>query len=291
MTDGEGGIEHLRLAAADGVTLHAVAAGPADGPLVLLLHGFPEFWYGWRKQLGPLAGAGFRVVAPDQRGYNLSDKPPSVADYVIDRLAADVVAVAESMGYRDRPFALAGHDWGGVVAWWTAVRYPERLRRLAVLNAPHPAIMPRHARRHPAQAVKSWYVLFFQLPALPETLIRMNGFALGRNALVGSARPGTFSADDLDRYAEAWAQPGALTAMLNWYRALLRFPPRARSIRVPVPTRVIWGARDRFLERSAAEASLAVCDEGRLDLIEEATHWAHLEEPERVNGLLIEALR
>ena len=202
-----------------------------------------------------------------------------------------MIALAASLGYGDRPFALAGHDWGGVVAWWTATRYPERLRRLAVLNAPHPAIMPRYAVTHPTQALKSWYVLFFQLPAAPEALIRMNRFALGRRALLGSARPGTFAADDLDRYAEAWEQPGALAAMLNWYRALLRFPPpRTPSLRVTAPTRVIWGARDRFWERGTAEASLALCNDGRLDVIEEATHWVQLEEPERVNRLLVEAL-
>ena len=112
-----------------GLRLHVVAAGPDDGPLIILLHGFPEFWYGWRHQIGPLAEAGFRVVAPDQRGYNESDKPEGIAAYGLDELAADVAAIADAFGRET--FDLVGHDWGGVVAWWTALRYPLRVRRLS----------------------------------------------------------------------------------------------------------------------------------------------------------------
>jgi pimeloyl-ACP methyl ester carboxylesterase len=128
----------------NGVTLHAVHSGPEGGPLAILLHGFPEFWYGWRHQIGPLAGAGHRVLAPDQRGYNTSDKPVRVADYALDLLAADVIGLIDAAGAGRARAALIGHDWGGIVAWWAALRYPERIERLAVLNAPHPVAFRRY---------------------------------------------------------------------------------------------------------------------------------------------------
>ncbi len=207
----------------NGSRLHAVAAGPADGPLVILLHGFPEFWYSWRKQIGPLAEAGYRVVAPDQRGYNLSSKPPEIADYAVGNLVADVIAIADQLGH-DK-FCLAGHDWGAAVAWTTALQFPERLKKLAILNVPHPAVFTRTVRSNPRQMRRSWYMAFFQLPRLPEWRFSSNNFAAGVRALVASSRPGTFTADDLDEYRNAWANPGAVTAMLNWYRAFFRARP------------------------------------------------------------------
>ena len=147
--DATGAFDTARLPT-NGIVLHAAMAGAADGKLVVLLHGFPEFCYGWRRQIGPLAQAGLRVAAPDQRGYNLSDKPDGVAAYTLDALADDVLGLANALG-RDR-FAVVGHDWGGVVAWHLAGRNPERVSRAAILNAPHPATLGRYARRHPRQA-------------------------------------------------------------------------------------------------------------------------------------------
>ncbi len=282
--DGRAAEVHL---AANGVRLHAVEAGPRDGPLVLLLHGFPEFWWGWRRQIEPLAAAGLRVVAPDGRGYNLSDRPRGVGAYDLDTLAADAIGIADALGRRT--VSLVGHDWGGLVAWWAASRYPDRVERLAILNAPHPAIVGAYMRRRPAQALRSSYIGFFQLPLVPERLLAANDFALMRRAMRRSARPGTFSEADLDRYAQAWARPGALTAMLDWYRALRRRPPMPDP-GVQAPTLVIWGGRDRFLERGLAEASLALCREGRALWLDEASHWVHLEEAETVNLALLRFL-
>jgi pimeloyl-ACP methyl ester carboxylesterase len=286
-TYGLPGVESLRLRA-NGIELHAAAAGPPDGPLVLLLHGFPEFWYGWRRQIGPLAAAGLRVVAPDGRGYNLSDKPPGTAAYTLDTLADDVLGLARVLG-RDR-FAVVGHDWGAVVAWHLAGRNPERVERAAVLNGPHAATWRDFARAHPSQALRSWYAAFFQVPALPEWTLAAADFAAMRSSLVRTARPGTFPEADLRRYRDAWARPGALTAMLNWYRALARrgAPPRPPRIRVPL--RVVWGDRDPFLDRGLVEAGLALCDRGEAFHLPEATHWVQHEEPERVNRLLVEFL-
>jgi len=281
------GLESLRLRS-NGIELHAVAAGPADGPLVILLHGFPEFWYGWRRQIGPLAAAGLRVVAPDQRGYNLSAKPQRSAAYALDTLGDDVLGLADALG-RER-FALVGHDWGGVVAWHLGGRDPQRIDRVAILNAPHPALVWRHVRRHASQALKSWYVAYFQLPLLPELSLSAADFFMLRHTLRRTARPGVFTAAEFRVYREAWRQPGALTAMLGWYRALPRSARQLAPAHIPAPVRVIWGDRDAFLDRGHAEAALALCDRGETFHIPEATHWVQHEEPDRVNRLLIEFL-
>jgi len=274
-----------------GVSLHVAVSGPEEGPLVILLHGFPEFWYGWRLQIGPLADAGFRVLAPDQRGYNLSDKPQGIDNYTLDALSDDVVALIDASG-REKA-RIVGHDWGGIVAWWTAIRHPSRVERLAILNAPHPEFLIRRTfMRRPSQLLKSWYVLMFQLPWLPETVYGRHGGKPLAEALRKSSRPGTFTDDALAEYRSAWSQPGALTAMINYYRAAFRAKPQIPAdLRIHVPTLIVWGTDDAFINREFADESLARCDQGRLVLIDGATHWVQHEEPERVNRLLLEFLR
>jgi pimeloyl-ACP methyl ester carboxylesterase len=256
---------------------------------VVLLHGFPEPWLCWRHQVGPLARAGFRVLAPDQRGYNTSDKPPRIADYALDVLAADVLGLIDAAGRAEA--ALVGHDWGGIVAWWLALRHPDRVGRLAVLNAPHPVAFRRALRRHPSQLLRSWYAFAFQIPRLPEAHFRRANWRGLVGLLRATSRPGAFTDEDLDRYRRAWSEPGAITAMIHWYRAALRHRPSPPADpRVRVPTLVLWGARDAALGRAVAEESLALCDDGRIEWFEEATHWLPHEEPERVNRLLLEFL-
>ena len=275
--------QHLQT---NGISLHAVEAGPADGPLVILLHGFPEFWYGWRHQIEALANAGYRVLAPDQRGYNLSDKPKGIGAYNLDALAADVAGLIDAAG-RARA-CLVGHDWGGAVAWWTAIKYPQRLEKLAILNAPHPKVMRWNLLHNRAQRRKSWYMFMFQMPLLPEWRMRRANWEIGQRALQGTSRPGTFSEADLALYREAWSQPGAAKAMINWYRASLRSrPQRVASSRVTAPALIIWGTRDKFLGRELAEQSVALCDNGKLVWVEGASHWVQHEEPARVNELLL----
>jgi pimeloyl-ACP methyl ester carboxylesterase len=280
--------EHARIAT-NGITLHVARAGPEDGPAVVLLHGFPEPWSCWRHQVGPLAEAGYRVIVPDQRGYNTSDKPPRVADYALDLLAADVIGLIDAAGRAKA--AVVGHDWGGVVAWWVALRHPDRVERLAILNAPHPVAFRRLLFRLPAQLLRSWYVFFFQLPRLPEANFRRaNWHALAR-ALRTTSRPGTFTDEDLDQYRRAWSEPGAIRSMIHWYRASLRHgPPTPADPKIHVPTLLLWGTGDAFIRRDAAEASLALCDDGRLEWFEGATHWLHHEEPGRVSRLLLDFL-
>jgi pimeloyl-ACP methyl ester carboxylesterase len=272
----------------NGITLHCIEAGPEDGPLVILLHGFPEFWWGWRYQIGPLADAGFRVLVPDQRGYNLSDKPEGRRAYDLDILAKDVIGLADALG--SQSFSLVGHDWGGLVAWWTASRHPDRVSKLVVLNAPHPNVAGAYMRSHPSQMVKSLYVGFFQLPFVPETMLSTGDYRSLKDALRRTSRPGTFSDEDIAHYEKAWSQPGALTAMLNWYRAL-PFKPDMTDATVSAPTLVIWGSQDRFLEKGLAEASLSLSENGSIRWVENATHWVQHEEPEAVNAAMVEHLK
>lgn len=277
------------MIATNGILLHATRSGPADGPPVILLHGFPETGSCWRHQHGALAQAGYRVTVPDLRGYGLSDKPRGIASYALDVLAADVLGLIDQTG---RPgAALVGHDWGGIVAWWVALRHPERVERLAVLNAPHPVAFRRFLWTHPGQLFRSWYVFSFQLPRLPEAHLRRHNWRALAHALRATSRPGTFAAADLDGYRQSWSEPGAITAMIHWYRAALRRPPAPPADpRVRVPTLLIWGAQDRFLSRGLAEASRALCTDGHLEVIVEATHWVQHEESGRVNRLLLEFL-
>jgi epoxide hydrolase 4 len=278
-----------RFVHADGIRLHVVETGPPDGPPVVLLHGFPELWYGWRGQIGPLADAGFRVVVPDQRGYNTSDKPAGVAAYAVGTLAADIVGLLDALGLARA--SIVGHDWGAVVAWWLGLAHPERVTRLGVLNVPHPAVMRRHLLSSPRQMARSWYIFFFQLPGLPERFLARDGFANLARA-VRSGRRGTCTEADLAVYREAWAQPGALTGMVNWYRAALRSAgQRLPRLRVGVETLVLWGARDRFLGREMAAPSAALCDRGRLEVFEQATHWLQHDDSDAVNDRLVRFLQ
>ncbi|MVM28934.1 alpha/beta fold hydrolase [Spirosoma sp. HMF4905] len=268
------------------VRLHVVQAGPVDGPLVILLHGFPEFWYGWRQQIDALAEAGFRVWVPDQRGYNISDKPAGIDSYSLDTLVGDVIGLIDAA---DRQKAvIVGHDWGAAVAWWTAVSFPERVERLVVLNVPHPIAMKRYASRNLGQMLRSWYIGFFQLPWLPERIVRLSNWASLAQTMRRSSRQGTFTETDLQQYRAAWSQPGAANAMINWYRASFQKPPvRRSSIRVTVPTLLIWGVQDQFLKREMAQPSIDLCDNGRIVFIEDATHWVQHEEAKRVTELIL----
>jgi epoxide hydrolase 4 len=269
---------------ADGVMLNVIEAGPEQGPLVILLHGFPDFWWGWRRQIGPLSDTGLRVLAPDQRGYNLSDKPRGLSLYHVDQLAADVIGLMTTYGRRS--VRLVGHDWGGLVAWWTACLYPDAVERLAVLNAPHPAVVGSYMRDHPGQVVRSSYIGFFQIPWLPEAALRFANYALLRQSLLRSSRAGTFAEKDLSHYEEAWSQAGALESMLAWYRALRQFNPKEREAPISPEVLILWGRHDLALESGLAEASLKLCRRGRLQWLE-ASHWVHLEEWRTVNEALV----
>jgi len=273
----------------NGIRLHVVQAGPQSGTPVVLLHGFPEFWYAWRKQIPALVEAGCRVIVPDQRGYNLSDKPKGVKAYAIHELVNDVIGLIDALGYEK--VNLVGHDWGAAVAWLLAIWNPERLHRLGILNVPHPAVMRRFLQRDLEQLRRSWYVFFFQLPWLPEAGMRADNWRGAVHALRGSGRIHTFTNEDIEKYKEAWSQPGAMTAMINWYRAAARHQlPSKKDPQIRVPTLMMWGMQDVALSHRMARPSMDYCDEGNLIFFPEATHWVQRDEAEAVNHYLIDFL-
>jgi pimeloyl-ACP methyl ester carboxylesterase len=264
------------------VRLHCAAMGPPAGPLVVLLHGFPECWVTWRFQLPALAAAGFRAVAPDMRGYGGSDKPRGVAEYAMEKLAGDVSGLIAALG-RERA-DVVGHDWGGHVAWHLAMWNPERVRRLAILNVPHPARM-RAALRTLRQLRKSWYLFFFQLPFLPERFISPE--SIGRSLRYMTARRGAYDKADIEAIVAA---AGDRTGPINYYRAAARHRgPRWKP--VSAETLVIWGEGDRFLGPELAVPDPRWVPHARVERIPGASHWVQADAPERVNQLLVEFLR
>jgi len=262
------------------VRLHYVEAG--DGPVVVLLHGFPDFWYSWRHQISALVAAGFRVVAPDLRGYNLSGKPAGVGAYTADAVAGDVAELIRACGAAKA--AVVGHDWGAGIAWVLAMRHPTLVSRLGILNVPHPTVIVRALRTTPRQLLRSWYMFFFQLPGLPEVMLRAGHYAFLRETL---AKDPAFTPADIDRYVEAAAQPGALTGAINYYRAAFRHPFRQADLRrIEVPVQVIWGEQDPYLLPALADPPAQWVPGARVERIADAGHWVHIDQPDRVNRLL-----
>ncbi|GAB3283514.1 alpha/beta hydrolase [Larkinella harenae] len=266
-----------------------VEAGPTEGPLLILLHGFPEFWWAWRHQIAAFAEQGYHVVAPDMRGYNLSDAPQAISAYTMDTLVADVLVLADQYGALR--FNLVGHDWGGIIAWGVGACHAERLERLVIMDAPNLDLWPKQVLKQPTQALRSFYVALFQVPWLPEVALSAFDFAGLSKMVVKSAREGAFKPGEVEHYIEAWKHPGSLTAMLNYYRALRYRKKPTQPRRILVPTLVIWGEHDSFLEHHVARAALELCNQGQLSIVRGATHWLHLEEPARVNAEIIQFLR
>jgi len=267
---------------ANGINLHVALAGPRDGRPVILLHGFPDASFGWNSQIQALARRGYFVVAPDQRGYNLSDKPKGVKNYRLELLVADILALADALNLPQ--FNLAGHDWGAMVGWSLVTSNPERVMRLAILNVPHPGIMKEFLTTNWGQRFRSWYAFFFQIPLLPEL-----GMAVFNWKIPASRMCKTLSVAELNRYKAAWSQPGAMQAMINWYRSLFRqIYQNIPSKKIQVPTLMIWGKLDPYLMWQMAPGSIARCENGRLEYLEDATHWVHQDQPEIVNRLLID---
>ena len=281
----------------NGIRLHVVQAGPKSGIPVVLLHGFPEFWYGWRKQIPALVEAGCRVIIPDQRGYNLSDKPKGIKNYKVYTLVEDIIGLIAALEYER--VNLVGHNWGAVVAWLLANKYPERLQRLSILNVPHPTVMRRFLLRDFEQMRRSWYIFLFQLPWLPEAGMRRDNWRGAEYALRGSGKIHTFTNEDIEKYKEAWSQPNAVNSMLNWYRASqILVPPPGLAVDVPdwvlrafpkikVPVRVIWGLEDKALLPIQLEGIGEVDDNIEVFPLKGVGHFAPWEAPEKV----VEALK
>jgi pimeloyl-ACP methyl ester carboxylesterase len=268
----------------NGVRLHCVVEG--EGPLVLLLHGFPETSRAWRKQIPALAER-FKIVAPDLRGYGQRDKPKGIAAYRAAVLADDIVALIHA--FDAERAHVVGHDWGGAVAWTLAGVHPEAIDRLVVLNCPHPAVMQRALRSNWAQIRRSWYIFAFQIPWLPEWAFTRDGSKNLKDVLRRSSGPGTFTEADLDEYARAFSAPGAATAAINYYRAAAR--SRIPRGKIGAPTLLIWGKDDVALGIELTRGMEGLFEgEPRVEYIPDTSHWVMEERPEIVNRLLLDFL-
>jgi pimeloyl-ACP methyl ester carboxylesterase len=280
--------EHRTLVT-NGIHMHYVTQG--EGPLLLLLHGFPEFWYSWRYQIPFLARQGYRVVAPDLRGYNETEKPAS--GYDVHTLLKDIAGLITGLG--EQRALIVGHDWGGALAWQFAIEYPQMTTLLVILNAPHPGPFLRDRLRL-QQLRKSWYMYAFQLPWLPERLLLSNhANAIGRMLRGSAVQKDAFPREVTAKYQEAMSKPGAMTAALNYYRALFRHSgPRTylgRNFLVEAPTLVIWGEQDIALDIHLLAGLPRWVPDLRIKRIPDSGHWVQQEQPERVNHYLLEFLQ
>ncbi len=281
---------------AGGLNMRIARAGEPGRPLVVMLHGFPECWYSWRHQLRALSDS-FDCVAPEMRGYGETDAPIGVANYTLDKLVGDVADLVHALG-RERA-AIVGHDWGGGVAWAVALQRPELAERLVVMNCPHLKRFAEELRRNPRQMLRSWYMLFFQIPWLPEALFRARNFAaLDRSMRASSAHPEAFTDADLRYFHDAFRNPYSITAAINYYRANFRENLRARpgaqawlERKIAAPTLVIWGEQDFALGKE-----LTYKMEGlftgpfEIKYIADSNHWVQQERPDLVNQYLREFL-
>lgn len=286
-------------ASVNGQRLHYVTIG--KGKMMLFLHGFPEFWYEWRHQLREFS-SDYQAVALDMRGFNLSSKPKDVDQYKMEHLVEDIRAFADHM--KQKKFILVGHDWGGVVAWAFAMKHPDMLEKLIIINAPHPMTFDRELRENPAQQRASSYMLFFRSPLAEATLSANNYAALVDAVLKGGLQAGTATEEDKKAYIEAWSQPGALTGGLNYYRASQVGPPESGKEggipnlkeQMPDPvvktqTLVIWGEQDTALLPSMLNGMEKFVPKMTLKKIPDGTHWVVHEKPKEVNKLIRDYLK
>lgn len=279
--------EHIDV---NGIRIHIRTAGPPNGQLVFLLHGFPEDSFAWHHQMQYLSENGYFVIAPDQRGYYTSSKPELIKDYQLNKLCGDITALIRF--FQRKKAVIIGHDWGGIVGWYMASVQPQYIEKLIILNIPHPAAFMKIARIYPPQWLRSAYILFFQLPYLPEKLLEMNQYQLLKKLMSSTARPGTFTEKSLNRYEQSWKAGGTVRGMLNWYR-MMRYQPiwKMPDPDPGVPVRIIWGKNDAALSFITAKESLKKCQDGQLILLDEGTHWLHHEYPEIVNRWLLRFLK
>lgn len=279
---------HHETVRANGLNFHCVFAG--EGRPVIFLHGFPEFWYEWRYMLPAFAEAGFRAIAPDLRGYNLSDKPEGVEDYKMKHLVADVAGLIDHYSSDGKAFVV-GHDWGGVVAWALAISRPETVARLVIVNAPHPGTMRRELALHEDQQQASRYIHYFRRPDAEAGLSENDFFRLRRMIFQTAATPDIFPPDVQNEYVKAWSQQGAVQGGLNYYRASQVFPDIsteesksraiefAENLKVKVPTLVIWGEKDQALLTGNLEGLDSYVPDLKVIRLPDGSHWVIHEQP------------
>ncbi len=269
-------IEH-HFADINGIRMHYVAAG--SGETLLFLHGFPESWYSWRHQLAQFS-AGYRVVAPDLRGYNETENR---GPYDTDTLQEDVLALIRHLGVER--VHLVAHDWGAAVAWLLAMYHPDVLQTLTICNVPHPELM-RKGILKPRQLLRSWYIFFFQVPWLPEAVLARDDYRALARQIIRDTRTGTFSRDDVKAMLASWRRQG-LNGGINWYRALRRAPKVHRPVpTILAPTLLIWGEDDVALGKELTHGTEEYVRDLAVHYLPNTSHWVQQEEPEKVNQLI-----
>lgn len=288
-------LELDRIALATGVTLNVQSGGPKGGEAIVLLHGFPESHRTWRA-VAPALAEDYFVVAPDQRGFGASDKPAGVENYRTDRIVDDLVALADALELER--FTLVGHDWGGAVAWLAALRHPERIARLVAVNAPHPYVFQKSLIDDPTQRAASQYISAFRNPAMEAGIAAMGWESFYTKTFGSHADLSLVPAAEKAAYLRDWAEPGALTAMLNWYRASDMVVPAPSEVVEPplwtqlpfphlkMPVLVIWGLKDRALLPVQLEGLHEVIDDLRIATVPEAGHFIPWEDPKAVTAAI-----
>jgi pimeloyl-ACP methyl ester carboxylesterase len=270
------------------VKLHFAHIGPDHGKMVLFLHGFPENWYTWKKQLHFFASKGYKAVAFDQRGYNLSSKPKFVHDYRIDILAIDVINVIKF--FHRKKVILVGHDWGANVAWWTTLRFPQYIEKLVILNVPHPFVMKKLLKTNVRQMLRSWYIFLFQIPILAEFFSSFQRGLMLSFLMTSSAQKGTFSKKNLSYYRNTWNKE-TVYAMINWYRGMkLGSERRLKYIKVKPEFLLLWGLKDKFIGWEGIQPSLKLCDKPSYKIFPKNTHWLIHEIPDKINQNIFDFL-
>jgi pimeloyl-ACP methyl ester carboxylesterase len=290
-------LEMDRIALPTGVTLAVQTGGPADAEAIIFLHGFPESHRTWRD-VAPALAKDFRVIAPDQRGFGTSDKPHGVEAYRTDRIIEDLIALADALDLER--FTLVGHDWGGAIAWLAALRHPDRLSRLVIVNAPHPLVFQKSLFDDPAQRAASQYISAFRNPMMEQGLEAMGLETFFTKTFASHADISLLSDEERQAYLDDWSQPGALTAMLNWYRASEIVVPKvgeeasapawtkAPFPRILVPTLVLWAMRDTALLPVQLDGLHDLVADLRLVTIPDAGHFVPWEQPETVASAILD---
>ncbi|XP_050400319.1 epoxide hydrolase 4 [Patella vulgata] len=270
------------------VRLHYVVNGEEGKPLMLLLHGFPEFWYSWRHQLREFS-KDYRVVAVDQRGYSDSDKPSGINSYKIANMVDDVKQLIPALGYRS--CVLVGHDWGGAISWLFAAKYPDMVDKLIIMNCPHPTVFQKYMSSHLAQFKKSWYMFLFLIPFVPEFYFRMTDYKMlngtFRSTRMGVVDKSKMTDEDMEAYKYAFSRPGSDTGSINYIRAMFHNKTtRADFQKITSPTLLIWGCQDGALEKGMAPLAQPLVENLKIEYIEDASHWVQMDRPDRVNKLI-----
>ncbi|XP_077989005.1 epoxide hydrolase 3-like isoform X2 [Glandiceps talaboti] len=277
----------------DDVKIHYVANGERSKPLMLLLHGFPEFWYSWRHQLREFS-KDYRVVAVDMRGYGDSDIPKGIAPYAMTCLTGDVRDMIPALGYSS--CVLVAHDWGAAVAWRFAMDYPDLVDKLVIMNGPHPDRFRKVISSSLKQFLMSWYMFLFQLPFLPEIVFKLNDYSWIKGAFcgkeMGMRNPEAMTEEDIEAFKYNIQREGASTAMVNYYRAAVRYPPagKPKSPIITSPTLLIWGAEDKALDISLTEGLEKYVSDITVKLVPNASHWVQQDRPDETNRLMREFL-